>query len=164
MTTDSACPLCGSTAVWHRCLGAELPPDGASADRRIDVASEVADIRDGLADLQSRFERVMEDVRRLPGGEMIWQRVDAYPGIRLDRDMARVRALTAGSPRWPRSWRATTPSARRPPLRHTSGPGRESGASLCPVASVVHLALIAPLRRPVAPRGEPAGFPDQRTA
>ena len=29
----------------------------------------------------------MDDVRRLPGGEMTWQRVDAYPGTRLDRDM-----------------------------------------------------------------------------
>ena len=29
----------------------------------------------------------MDDVRGLPGGEMVWQRVDAYPGTRLDRDM-----------------------------------------------------------------------------
>lgn len=88
MTTDSACPLCGSTAVWHRCMGAELPaPKDADAERRIDLAIEVADIREELADLQTRFERVMGDVRRLPGGEMVWQRVDAYPGIRLDRDM-----------------------------------------------------------------------------
>jgi hypothetical protein len=87
MSTDTACPLCGSTAVWHRCLGAELPPDDDTADRRIDLASEIADIRAGLAELQTRFERVMDDVRRLPGGEMVWQRIDAYPGVRLDRDM-----------------------------------------------------------------------------
>ena len=29
----------------------------------------------------------MRDVRRLPGGEMVWQRIDAYPGTRLDREM-----------------------------------------------------------------------------
>ena len=81
------CPLCGSTAVWHRCLGAELPAGGDTADRRIDLASEVADIREELVELQTRFERVMQDVRRLPGGDWLYQRVDAYPGIRLDRDM-----------------------------------------------------------------------------
>jgi hypothetical protein len=51
------------------------------------LATEVADIRDELAALQERFARVMDDVRRLPGGEMTWQRIDAYPGTRLDRDM-----------------------------------------------------------------------------
>jgi hypothetical protein len=29
----------------------------------------------------------MADVRRLPGGDWLYQRVDAYPGVRLDRDM-----------------------------------------------------------------------------
>ncbi len=29
----------------------------------------------------------MQDVRRLPGGDWLYQRVDAYPGVRLDRDM-----------------------------------------------------------------------------
>jgi hypothetical protein len=82
------CPLCGSTAVWHRCLGAELPPEpDADRDRRIELASQVADIREELRELGVRFERVMRDVRRLPGGEWLWQRVDAYPGTRLDRDM-----------------------------------------------------------------------------
>ena len=82
------CPLCGSTAVWHRCLGAELPPPrDADQDRRIELASEIADIRDELAELQTPFERAMQDVRRLPGGDWLYQRVDAYPGIRLDRDM-----------------------------------------------------------------------------
>ena len=51
------------------------------------LAGELADIRDGLEELQARFERVMADVRGLPGGELQWQRVDAYPGTRLDRDM-----------------------------------------------------------------------------
>jgi hypothetical protein len=51
------------------------------------LAGELADIRDGLEELQARFERVMGDVRALPGGELQWQRVDAYPGTRLDRDM-----------------------------------------------------------------------------
>jgi hypothetical protein len=88
MTTNSACPLCGSTAVWHRCLGAELPPEpDPERDRRTELASEVADIREELAELQTRFERVMQDVRRLPGGDWLYQRVDAYPGVRLDRDM-----------------------------------------------------------------------------
>jgi hypothetical protein len=56
-------------------------------DRRIDLASEVADIRYELAELQTRFEQVMQDVRRLHGGDWLYHRVDAYPGIRLDRDM-----------------------------------------------------------------------------
>jgi hypothetical protein len=51
------------------------------------LATEVSDIREELAALQERFVRVMDDVRRLPGGEMAWQCVDAYPGTRLDRDM-----------------------------------------------------------------------------
>jgi len=51
------------------------------------LADDVADIREELAALQERFARVMDDVRRLPGGEMTWQRIDAYRGTRLDRDM-----------------------------------------------------------------------------
>lgn len=51
------------------------------------LSDDVAGIRAELADLQDRFERVMRDARLLPGGEGIWQRVDAYPGTRLDRDM-----------------------------------------------------------------------------
>ncbi len=51
------------------------------------LAGDVTAIRAELADLQGRFARVMDDVRRLPGGEMVWQRVDAYPGTKLDRDM-----------------------------------------------------------------------------
>jgi hypothetical protein len=51
------------------------------------LAGELADIRDGLEELQARFERVMQDLRALPGGEFQYQRVDAYPGTRLDRDM-----------------------------------------------------------------------------
>lgn len=51
------------------------------------LATEVADIRETLAELHERFGRVMEDVRRLPGGDWLYRRVDAYPGVRLDRDM-----------------------------------------------------------------------------
>ncbi len=51
------------------------------------LVSEVSTIREELADLQERFSRVMRDVRRLPGGEFQYQRIDAYPGTRLDRDM-----------------------------------------------------------------------------
>jgi hypothetical protein len=51
------------------------------------LAGELADIRDRLEELQLRFERVMQDVRALPGGEHQYARVDAYPGTRLDRDM-----------------------------------------------------------------------------
>lgn len=53
----------------------------------IELAAEVEDIRTELAALQERFAQVMDEVRHLPGGEMVWQRIDAYPGIRLDRDM-----------------------------------------------------------------------------
>ncbi|CAN5560048.1 hypothetical protein BH23CHL8_BH23CHL8_31920 [soil metagenome] len=51
------------------------------------LVGELADIAEGLEELLARFERVMGDVRRLPGGEGQFARVDAYPGIRLDRDM-----------------------------------------------------------------------------
>ena len=54
---------------------------------RVDLAAEVAEIREGLDELQERFERVMQDVRRLPGGDWLYHRVDAYPGVRLDRDL-----------------------------------------------------------------------------
>lgn len=54
---------------------------------RLELGAEVAEIRAGLGELQERFSRVMQDVRRLPGGAWLYQRVDAYPGLRLDRDM-----------------------------------------------------------------------------
>ncbi len=54
---------------------------------RDELAAEVADIREQLAELQSRFQRLMRETRHLPGGDWLYQRVDAYPGIRLDRDM-----------------------------------------------------------------------------
>jgi hypothetical protein len=54
---------------------------------RTDLATEVADIRDELGQLQERFERVMVAVRGLPDGDWLYQRIDAYPGVRLDRDM-----------------------------------------------------------------------------
>lgn len=53
----------------------------------IELAAEVEDIRSDLAAIQERFARVMTEVRHLPGGEMVWQRIDAYPGVRLDREM-----------------------------------------------------------------------------
>ena len=56
-------------------------------DHRIELAAEIAEIRDELADLQERLYRVMDQVRRLPDGEWQHQRIDAYPGVRLDRDM-----------------------------------------------------------------------------
>jgi hypothetical protein len=56
-------------------------------DLAISLGSEIEDIREELAELQARFERVMRDVRALPGGDWLYDRVDAYPGIRLDRDM-----------------------------------------------------------------------------
>ena len=59
----------------------------ATTADRIDLATEVADIREALTDLQERFARVMGDVRRLPGGDWLYHRIDAYPGVRLDRDM-----------------------------------------------------------------------------
>jgi hypothetical protein len=59
----------------------------ATTTDRTDLAAEVADIREALAELQERFGRVMEDVRRLPGGDWLYRRVGAYPGVRLDRDL-----------------------------------------------------------------------------
>ncbi|HSV91516.1 MAG TPA: hypothetical protein VLH81_00510 [Desulfobacterales bacterium] len=54
---------------------------------RIELAAEIAEIREALAELQDRFSRVMDEVRGLPGGDWLYHRVDAYPGVRLDRDM-----------------------------------------------------------------------------
>jgi hypothetical protein len=54
---------------------------------RIELATEVADIRAALTELGDRFSRVMDDIRHLPGGDWLYQRIDAYPGVRLDRDM-----------------------------------------------------------------------------
>jgi len=54
---------------------------------RIELATEVADMREALGELQERFAHVMADVRRLPGGDWLYHRIDAYPGVRLDRDM-----------------------------------------------------------------------------
>jgi len=56
-------------------------------DLAASLATEVDDIREELRELQTRFERIMADVRRLPGGQWLHDRVDAYPGVRLDRDM-----------------------------------------------------------------------------
>jgi len=53
----------------------------------IDLTDRLATIRSDLRDVQNRFASLMGEVWELPGGEMVWQRVDAYPGIRLDRDM-----------------------------------------------------------------------------
>jgi len=52
-----------------------------------DLAAEVNRIREDLAGLQERFHDVMQEVRSLPGGDGLYQRIDAYPGVRLDRDM-----------------------------------------------------------------------------
>jgi hypothetical protein len=57
-----------------------------SADR-VRLNDEVEAIRDELVALQERFADVMREVRTIPGGEWLYERVDAYPGIRLDRDM-----------------------------------------------------------------------------
>jgi hypothetical protein len=59
----------------------------ATITDRTDLVTEVADIREALAELQERFGRVMQDVRRLPGGDWLYHRIDAYPGARLNRDM-----------------------------------------------------------------------------
>lgn len=58
-----------------------------STTDRIDLSTEVEEIREQLGELQERFHRVMEDVRGLPGGDWLYHRIDAYPGVRLDRDM-----------------------------------------------------------------------------
>jgi hypothetical protein len=54
---------------------------------RIELAAEIDDIRTALAELQDRFEQAMDEVRRLPGGDWLYHRIEAYPGVRLDRDM-----------------------------------------------------------------------------
>jgi len=54
---------------------------------RDELITETTDIRDELEALQERFHEVMTSIRRLPGGQSTWDRVDAYPGLRLDRDM-----------------------------------------------------------------------------
>jgi hypothetical protein len=51
------------------------------------LAAEVADIREELAELQTRIERVVEQARHLPGGDHLYHRIEAYPGLRFDRDM-----------------------------------------------------------------------------
>ena len=57
-----------------------------SADR-VGLIDEIEAIRDELVALQGRFADVMREVRDLAGGDWLYERVDAYPGIRLDRDM-----------------------------------------------------------------------------
>ena len=52
-----------------------------------DLATEVTQIREGLAGLQERSHDVMQEVRSFPGGDLLYHRIDAYPGVRLDRDM-----------------------------------------------------------------------------
>ena len=52
-----------------------------------DLAAEVADIREELAELQTRIERVVGQARHLPGGDHLYHRIEAYPGLRFDRDM-----------------------------------------------------------------------------
>lgn len=44
---------------------------------RTEFAAEIADIRDELAELQTRLERVMRDVRHLPGGD--WLSIASTP-------------------------------------------------------------------------------------
>jgi hypothetical protein len=52
-----------------------------------ELAAEVTRIREDLAEVQERFHHVMQEVRSLPGGDIVYHRIDAYPGVRLDRDM-----------------------------------------------------------------------------
>ena len=54
---------------------------------RDELIGEIADVRERLEALQARFYEVMSEVRELPGGQRVRDRVDAYPGLRLDRDM-----------------------------------------------------------------------------
>ncbi len=51
------------------------------------LAAEVADIREEVAELQTRIERVVGQARHLPGGDHLYHRIEAYPGLRFDRDM-----------------------------------------------------------------------------
>ena len=54
----------------------------------IDLGAEVADFREELAELQTRIERVVgQAARHLPGGDHLYHRIEAYPGLRFDRDM-----------------------------------------------------------------------------
>ena len=61
---------------------------------RTKLITELVDIREELEGLQERFYLAMQDVRRAPGGDWLYQRVDAYPGVRLDRDMGGGQSAT----------------------------------------------------------------------
>ena len=52
-----------------------------------DLAAEVNRIRQDLAGLQERFHNVMQEVQSLPGGDLLYHRIDAFLGVRLDRDI-----------------------------------------------------------------------------
>ena len=54
---------------------------------RDELITEAEAITTDLRDIQRRFASLVERVRSLPGGELVWQRIEAYPGVRLDRDM-----------------------------------------------------------------------------
>ncbi len=73
---------------------------------RTDFAAEVADIRKELAELQTGIERVLGQARHLPEGDHLYHRIEAYPGLRFDRDMGAgvgPRRLAPGDRRLPRA-------------------------------------------------------------
>jgi hypothetical protein len=75
----------GAPSVMRQ--GRQVGPKLGGGPLEVRHPRPVRDPRPDLDELQTRFERVMQDVRQLPGGDWLYQRVDAYPGIRLDRDM-----------------------------------------------------------------------------
>jgi len=57
------------------------------SDQAIRLGREIADLREELREVQERFAMAMREVRGLPGGQWLYDRVDAYPGLALGRDM-----------------------------------------------------------------------------
>jgi hypothetical protein len=91
-TTEQArCAVCGN--------GMERLPWGATVHPEKRAAIELDGLRfpvhrecirvhpPGAGQPAGPLRGAMREVRDLPGGRSVWERVDAHPGIRLDRDM-----------------------------------------------------------------------------
>lgn len=119
----------------------------------IDLAAEVADIREELAELQTRIERVVGRPATCR------EATTCTTGSRPTRASASTATwapawgLTAGSRRSRSSSRENPPPG-SPRRRSTSGPGRKPGALLRAVACMARRSLIAARGRPVAPWSE----------
>ena len=109
------------------------------------------------APVAPRISRGQRRAQAQAAGKVQPARRPPSPGGVRDSSSASSRSGSAATPasgsskrrsRAPVSHRAAPPSSSS---RHHAGPGRESGAFPCPVASMPELTGSAPLRRPVAP-------------